>query len=211
MAYPKSQLHGTEEVVLDLRPHWWFFSRQVLALFVTVAFGVLSLAFEWPTQLRWVIGVLIVVAVGWFGLRYAKWATTNFVITTDRLISRDGILSRSGTEIPLERINTVFFAQSIFERLIGSGDLRIESAGEQGTSTFSDIRRPLDVQNEIYRQMESNENRKFDRVAQGMATGQPSAPESITDQIERLADLRDKGLLTDSEFELKKADLLRRM
>jgi uncharacterized membrane protein YdbT with pleckstrin-like domain len=213
MPYPESQLRHSEEVVLDLRPHWWYFSRQALALFVAIAFGVLSFFFFKTTVTDYIAGLLIVAAVAWFGLRYAKWTTTNFVVTTDRVISRSGVLSRAGVEIPLERINTVFFAQTIFERLIGTGDLRIESAGEMGTSTFSDIRRPFDVQNEIYHQMEDNENRKFDRVAQGMAAQQPvaAAPPSIAEQIEQLDQLRTKGLLTDAEFEAKKADLLRRM
>ena len=102
-------------------------------------------------------------AVVWFVFRYAEWVTTNFVVTTDRVIYRSGVLAKHGIEIPLERINTVFFDQSIFERVLGRGRPAIESAGETGTE-FSDIRRPSFVQNEIYRQMEENENRKFDRI-----------------------------------------------
>ncbi len=211
MPFNETQLHGHEKVVLDLRPHWWYFSRQILALVVAIVFGVLSLVLELPTEVGYVAGGLIVLAVLWFGIRYALWATTHFVVTTDRLIVRDGVLTRSGVEIPLERINTVFFSQTLFERMIGSGDLRIESAGEMGTSEFTDIRKPLDVQNEIYRQMESNENRKFDRVAQGMAAQQVATQPSLADQIDQLDQLRQRGLLTNEEFEAKKADILRRM
>ncbi len=212
MSYPADQLHSREEIVLDLRPHWWFLSRQGLALAVSIALGLASLAID-NNVVRLIAGVLIVASVIWFALRYIVWTTTNFVVTTDRLISRSGVLRREGVEIPLERVNTVFFSQSIFERIIGSGDLRIESAGEMGTSSFSDIRRPLDVQNEIYIQMENNENRKFDRVAQGMQanTAAAAAPVSIADQIQQLDALRSQGLLTNEEFENKKTDLLRRM
>ena len=98
------------------------------------------------------------------GWTYLKWVTTNFVITTDRLIYRHGVLSKHGIEIPLERVNTVFFSQSILERMVGSGDLVIESAGELGRQNFSNVRKPSAVQNEIHKQMEANENRKFDRV-----------------------------------------------
>jgi hypothetical protein len=101
----------------------------------------------------------------------------------------------------------VFFSQSIFERILGSGDLVIESAGEQGRQAFSDVRKPSAVQNEIYLQMEANENRKFDRIgARGGGGG-----DSIPAQIEQLDDLRRRGVLTDAEFQAKKADLLRRM
>lgn len=210
MPYRLDQLHPQEEVVLDLRPHWWFLVRQTLALVASIALGLASLVIG-NRALQIVAGVLIVGSVIWFIVRYIVWTTTNFVVTTDRLISRSGVLRREGVEIPLERVNTVFFSQSIFERVIGSGDLRIESAGEMGTSSFSDIRRPLDVQNEIYMQMESNENRKFDRVAQGMQANAGVAQPSIAEQIQQLDGLRQQGLLTDAEFDQKKADLLRRM
>lgn len=151
----------------------------------------------------------MLLAVAWFAKSYAVWATTNFIITTDRIVSRKGVLSRTGIEIPLERVNTVFFSQSLFERIIRSGDLVIESAGEMGSSKFTDIRRPLDVQNEIYTQMEANENRKFDRVGQNL--GPAAVAASIPDQIEKLDQLRHSGALTDEEFETKKAELLKRL
>lgn len=202
-------MRGGEEVVLDLRPHWWFFSKQLLALLLAIALGIAFLAFGVTGIANFVPGVLLLVAVAWFAKAYAVWATTNFVITTDRLVSREGVLSRTGIEIPLERVNTVFFSQSLFERIIRSGDLVIESAGEMGSSKFTNIRRPLDVQNEIYTQMEANENRKFDRVGQNL--GPAGAAASIPDQIAQLDQLRHGGALTDEEFEAKKAELLKRL
>lgn len=203
----QEQYRGGEEVVLDLRPHWWFFWRQIMALVAALVIGIVVLALGLDNNwLNLIPGLLLVIAVVWFAIRYAVWATTNFIITTDRIVSRRGVLSRTGIEIPLERVNTVFFAQSLFERVIRSGDLVIESAGEMGSSKFTDIRRPLDVQNEIYTQMEANENRKYDRVGQNV-----TSPESIPDQIEKLDALRQRGVVTDAEFEAKKADLLRRL
>lgn len=206
MAYPPDQLNANEEIILDLRPHWWFFAKHLLALVVAIAIGVAVLALVDDGRVSLVAGVLILAALIWFGLRYIVWTTTNFVVTSDRLIVRSGVVSREGIEIPLERVNTVFFRQSLWERIIRSGDLVIESASEMGSQKFTDIRRPLNVQNEIYRQMEANENRKFDRVGTNL-----NATASIPDQIEKLDDLRRRGVLTDEEFEAKKADLLRRL
>lgn len=205
MAYPPDQLNGNEEVVLDLRPHWWFFALQLLALVAAIALGVAVLALVEQPLLSLAVGVLVLGSLVWFGLRYIVWATTNFVVTTDRLIVRTGVVSREGIEIPLERVNTVFFRQSLWERVIRSGDLIVESAGEMGSQNFTDIRRPLNVQNEIYRQMEANENRKFDRV------GALAAQASIPEQIDKLDELRQRGVLTDEEFEAKKVELLRRL
>lgn len=203
-------LRTGEQVVLDLRPHWWFFARQAVTLLAVLVLGVVVLAFEPSGVVSLLVGVLLLAAIVWFAVRFIVWSTTSFVLTTDRLITRSGVLSRSGTEIPLERINTVFFSQSLFERIIRSGDLVIESAGEMGSSHFTDIRRPLDVQNEIYTQMEANENRKFDRVGQNLG-GAPAAGPSIPEQIGQLDELRRAGALSDAEFQAKKDELLRRM
>lgn len=214
MAFPEDQLYSEEQVVLDLRPHWWFFSRQILALVAALAVGVLTLVLSGGNAIASIAAaVLLIATLGWFTVRYIVWNTTNFVVTSDRLITRSGVLNRSGIEIPLERVNTVFFQQTIFERLIGSGDLAIESAGEQGSQRFTDIRKPLNVQNEIYRQMEGNENRKFDRVGRNLESSQGGggSNRSIPDQIQELDDLRKQGILTNSEFDQKKKELLDRM
>jgi len=131
-------------------------------------------------------------------------------VTTDRVIHRVGVISKHGVEIPLDRINTVFFHQSIFERLIGAGDLGIESAGERGSETFEDVRKPAIVQNEIYRQMEANSNRIYGGGRHAVPT-QPDAGGSIPEQIEKLDELRRKGVISEQEFAAKKADLLNRM
>jgi uncharacterized membrane protein YdbT with pleckstrin-like domain len=185
-----------------------FLARSGAALAGAVVVGVLALTHTSNKPVEFAAAVLVLAALGWFGLTYLTWASINFVVTTERVIYRSGVVSKHGIEIPLERINTVFFHQSILERVIGAGDLGVESAGEQGRETFSNIRKPSAVQNEIYRQMEANENRKYDRIGHGV-TG--PGDDSIPTQIERLDDLRRKGTLTEAEFQAKKAELLRRM
>jgi uncharacterized membrane protein YdbT with pleckstrin-like domain len=210
VAFSRKLLNEAEDIVLDLHPHWYFFAKSLLALLGSSVLG-LYVLFGWKDAPGWVealAGILVLVSLVWFGLTYAKWATTNFVITTDRLIYRHGVLAKHGIEIPLDRVNTVFFSQTIFERMLGSGDLTIESAGEMGRQAFSNVRKPSAVQNEIYRQIEANENRKFDRVGAGRG-GEPAA--SIPEQIDQLDQLRQRGLISDNEFQAKKAELLRRM
>lgn len=178
-----------------------------MALVGAVILGVIALTFFGGSALVSLLAAaLIVVVLVWFVARYVVWTTTNFVLTSDRLINRAGVFSREGIEIPLERINTVFFRQNLFERMIGSGNLVVESAGEMGRQQFAHVRQPLDVQNEIYSQMEDNENRKFDRAAGGGGAG-PSIPA----QIEQLDGLRQRGIISNDEFNRKKAELLDRM
>lgn len=212
MPFPRKLLNQGEDTVVDIRPHWWFLAEPTAALLGAVILGVVVLNFAsghdgtgWDV-LKIAAGVLVLACLVWFGFRYARWTTTNFVVTTDRVVYRRGVIAKHGIEIPLERVNTVFFNQTIFERMIGAGDLSIESGGETGKETFSDIRKPSLVQNEIYKQMEANENRKFDRIG-------PSAPQadSIPAQLEKLDDLRRRGVISEEEFTAKKAQLLDRM
>lgn len=209
MPFPRHLLTDDEDLVLDLRPHWWFLAPVAALLAVAVLFGLVALIKDWPSWISVPIGLWVLGSLAWFGMRYLTWTTTNFVVTNERVISRTGVVSKQGIEIPLDRINTVFFNQSVFERLIGAGDLGIESAGEGGRQSFADIRKPNLVQNEIYRQVEGLETRKLQRMGQA-ASGGP-APESIPEQIEKLDQLRRQGVVTDEEFERKKRDLLDRM
>jgi uncharacterized membrane protein YdbT with pleckstrin-like domain len=207
VAFPTKLLNDREEVVLDLRPHWIYMAEPTFAVLGAIIVGLVALK-TGVSILEYIAAALLLGCLGWFGVRYAKWSNTNFVVTTDRVIHRVGVIGKHGIEIPLERINTVFFNQSIFERLLGAGDLGIESAGERGAETFEDVRKPAIVQNEIYRQMEANSNRMHGGNQQGPTQ---AAALSIPEQIEKLDELRKRGVISEQEFASKKADLLNRM
>ncbi len=204
MAFSPKLLNDGEEIVLDLHPHWWFFIGPLVALVLTVAAVVAVSVLDLPDPLWFVVLGLLAVNALWLLARLAKWATTNFVVTSDRLIYRSGVMAKKGIEIPLERVNNIHFNQGIFERMLRSGDLMIESGGERGQQMFSDISRPARVQNEIYRTMEAAQARDADRMA-----GRREL--SIPEQIEKLDDLRSRGVLSQAEFDAKKAQLLDRM
>lgn len=210
MPYPKRLLNPGEQVVFDLHPHWWYFVGLALSGVLILAATLVAPTFLPSTgQIRGIVGYGLL-ALGalwlvWFLIRFLAWRTTHFVLTSDRLIFRSGILGRQGREIPLERVNDLSFHQSIFERLVGTGDLMIESAGQRGQDTFSRIPHPDRAQNMIYTAMEANRH----RVA-GPA-GPDGTSTSIPAQIAALAALRDQGTISDAEFQDKKADLLSRM
>ena len=90
------------------------------------------------------------------------------------MIYRTGVISKRGVEIPLERINNINFHQRLIDRIIGAGDLDIESAGKDGQSHFDFIRHPDGVQHEIYRQMETR-NMPVAMVQQAPAVAAPAA------------------------------------
>ncbi|MEM8903649.1 MAG: PH domain-containing protein [Actinomycetota bacterium] len=204
MGFPESNLNEGEELALDLKPHWWVFALPGASLVGLIALLLVVTATTDVAALQVVVVLVIVGVLGWIAVRYAQWVTTAFVVTNRRLIYRSGVVTKSGIEIPLDRVNNVIFRQTVFERLLGAGDLMIESAGESGQQHFHNVRKPNAVQNEIYRQMEELERGRITPVA-------APVEESIPDQIAQLARLRDEGVLTQDEFETKKRDLLDRM
>lgn len=203
MPYPKKLLNDFETVALDLHPHWWFFAKAVMALVASIAFGIVVLVMLDGTSqsvIGWVALVAIVFSVLFTVKRYLQWSTTNFVVTSDRVIYRSGVVAKSGIEIPLERVNTVHSNQSVFERIVGAGDLLIESAGETGQQRFTDVRKPDRVQNLIHSQREANQSRMFGGGAQHVT--------DVPTQLEKLEGLLQRGTISVDEFEAQKRRLL---
>lgn len=202
MPFPRRLLTEGEKVILDLRPHWialagpvfWTVIIGSLAGFLYVRIGHATSAKD---ALR--IAVLAAALLAWLPLSFVpavRWRFTLFVLTNERVISRSGVIAKHSKEIPLETINDVTFQQSVLERVIHAGDLIVESAGESGQNRFTDVRNPEHVQLEIYRAAEARKG-----------IGRPGGP-SLADELAKLADLRDRGVLTPEEFEARKRKLL---
>lgn len=203
MPLPKRLLNSFETIKIDMHPHWWYLTPSVSALAVSVAFSVwaLTLGDSNADKALKVIGIVLLVASGlWALIRYALWVTTHFVVTSDRVIFRQGVLRKVGVQIPLERVNNVNFEQTIFERMLGAGDLLIESGGADGQQTFEDIRHPDTVTNIIHQAIEEN-------AVAGPRGAAETAPD-VADQLERLEGLAQRGSITWEEFEAQKRRLL---
>ena len=207
MPFPRKYLNEGEEIVVEMRPHWFFLAGPAVALVLALVLAiVVSARVAGDVQRLALIPLLLLVVVSlvWFVVRYAKWATTTFVVTTDRLIHRTGVVSKSGREIPLERLNDVSFHSTIFQRMLGAGDLLIESAGERGQQLFASFPHPEKTQNLIHHQIELAQGRDADRMA-GRRELSP------LEQLEKLEELRVRGVISQAEFDVKKAKLLDRL
>jgi uncharacterized membrane protein YdbT with pleckstrin-like domain len=201
VGYPEHLLTDDEVILRQFRPHW----RVLIVPILLTILAIGALAVVWPVTDLGGSGALAATAL--IVLVWAMLAVppvvrrlfTQYVLTTERIIVRSGIISRSGVEIPLENINNVLFSQSVIERALRYGDVLIESAGSQGQSVLADIPQPEDFQSEVYRAREERS------LAMSGGRGGPRDPVA---QIEALADLRDRGAITEAEFEAKKQRLL---
>lgn len=211
MPFPKRLLVPGEELVLDLRPHWIALFLPTLATIGVVILGFWLIS-QFDGVVNWVLlAVMAILLIAYPIRRLVWWLTSYFVVTSDRLIHREGWIAKHSMEIPLEAINDVRFKQTVFERIIGAGTLVVQSASESGREEFKAIRSPEDVQKTIYHQGEMNQQRMFHppgtMAVPQPPSGVPLAPSTVT-ELERLADLRAKGVLTEAEFQAQKAKIL---
>ncbi len=191
----------------EVRPHWSFMLGPMAMTVLLVALAIAGFAI--PAVPAWVVDVLlgaIGVSLLWLLGRYVRWSTTTFVITTQRLVLRSGFLARRGREILLRRLNDLSYRQSILERMLGCGSLVIESGGEHGQELVPRLPRPYEVQRLINDQVA----RSYQGYQAGTAPPGRSGDLSIPEQIEKLDELCRRGLITESEFQVKRAQLLER-
>lgn len=199
MGYPERLLSDDEVIESQFRPHWSRLITEGLVVLAGIVIAILLFIFDMPSWSYAVVaGLVVILIVG----GVVRWLNTLHVITNERLIYRAGFIAKEGTEIPLEVIQDVAFNQSFFERVFGTGDLMIESAGERGQTRYEDIPNPERVQSLIYKMRE-------ERMLEVEAGGNPGRKESTASQLETLSQLHDDGKLTDAEFQAEKEKLIR--
>ncbi|MEZ0362121.1 PH domain-containing protein [Mycobacterium sp. pUA109] len=161
MGYPENVLANDEQVVLHRHPHWKRLIGAALVLLLITALAAFAAGFvstrAWdPTAknvIYAVIGAIWLVVVGWLALLpFLGWRTTHFVITDRRVMYRHGVLTRSGIDIPLARINSVEFTHRLIDRMLRTGTLIIESAA-QDPLEFHDIPRVEQVHALLYHEV----------------------------------------------------------
>jgi len=153
-----------EHLVLRLHPHWKTLVGPLLVAVIAIAVALVAEVLI-PSGSASNVGRLAVavVVIGvlmiWLMVPVLRWRTTVYELTNRRLRMRDGIITRHGRDIPLARINDVSFSKGLLDRLLGSGRLTVESAGEHGQIVLNDIPRVEATQGTLYRLVEEEQNR----------------------------------------------------
>ncbi len=159
MPFPRRLLIPDEQLVLDLRPHP---IALVMPAVVTIVAFVAAIWLGANTTVDWLWWALFLLVVVLYPVpKLIAWLTSNFAVTSDRVIHRQGFIAKRSMEIPLEAINDVRFEQGILDRIVGAGTLVISSASEFGRNSFDNIRYPEGVQKVIYEQGEANKKRMY--------------------------------------------------
>ncbi len=198
MSFTKNQLLPGENLVILARQHPLVLFRPVLLNIV--AFTVLAVISYFYSA--WSM-IFFIIPLLYFLWEFLAWRKKEYILTDRRVVKQEGVFSVSSFDAPLDKINNVFHQQSLMGRLLKYGEVGLETASEQGTTIFDFLSRPLDFKNAIVhqREMYSSNSRTGARVQQ----------QSVPQLIDELASLRDRSIITESEFQEKKRALLEKL
>jgi uncharacterized membrane protein YdbT with pleckstrin-like domain len=147
VAISQKLLTDGESVVVDTRTHPKALIVPGLILVVTLALAIFldrKIGNGFVSLLVWIVALVVIV---WWVLRpFLNWLTSTYTVTSKRLITREGIISRKGHDIPLMRISDVAFDQGIVDRMLGCGTLVVSDASTHGSVRLHDIPRVESVQ-----------------------------------------------------------------
>jgi membrane protein YdbS with pleckstrin-like domain len=179
VAYPDDLLSEGEQVVIHKHPHWKMLLLPYLALIVTLGVGIWLFILVQDASSPWnTIGMIAIGAVGlglvvWlFLVPFVRWRTTHFIVTTDRVMAREGVIKRTGIDIPMSRISSVRFEHGLIDRIVGCGTLIVESSSQEPLE-FDDIPKVEKVHSHIYREVNDNPLDDYARRGGGVQPTQP--------------------------------------
>jgi membrane protein YdbS with pleckstrin-like domain len=219
MTYAEKQLAPDEKILYRAKYHWIFYGRAIVFLLLSIAASALTLVLEskgagpTPSKISTAAAAaFLVIALVLFTIRGLRARADEFVVTDRRILHKVGIFAHETRQCPLERIQDVTVDQSFWGRLLGYGDLGIETASERGQILFPTIRNPEALRTAIWTHVgpggvSSPHAPGADRPSGPPGPGAPGRG-SAADRLAQLNDLRNKGLLTPEEFEAKRRDVV---
>ncbi len=165
MGFPHNVLSQGEQVVSNLRPHLMTVAAPavlgVVLAAVAVVVAVITPADQTGSIIQWAtVGLAALAAIPLVLVPFLRWRTTRYVVTTHRVMVRKGIISKSGKDITLSKITDVSFNQSALDRIIRSGSLIIESAGDSPNEELRNIPRSNEVQQLINQLVDEDSRRR---------------------------------------------------
>ncbi|GAA5067972.1 PH domain-containing protein [Nocardia callitridis] len=161
MGYPEDVLAPEEQLVLHRHPHWKMLFVPIVTLIVATAVAgflgglIWRKATEDTTRSVLLLVVLAawLVIVGWRCVApIISWKTTHFIITDRRVLVREGVITHSGIDIPMSRVSSVQFRHGLFDRMLGTGTLVIESSSTEPLE-YDDIPNVQKVHALLYHQV----------------------------------------------------------
>jgi len=200
--YIRDLLGENERILLVTRQHPFVLISTIfleILLIGLLVVGISVLTAYYPTAFYGYVLVLIPL-IGM--LRdILVWSNRQYIVTNRRVVQVSGVLSKDVVDSSLEKVNDVKMRQSFFGRLFNYGDIQILTASELGVNLFKHIGDPVRFKTAM---LNAKEELGFSEMG-------VQAEEDIPSLIAKLDQLRKQGIISEAEFQKKKAELLAKM
>lgn len=205
-SYLESLLGARETIQMSSRQHWFILVSMILLeifliFIILTAIVVASLNFR--EYVIWILlGGFLILLIPTFTMTrdILNWTHHQYIVTNRRVMQISGVINKSVIDSSLEKVNDVKMTQSFLGRLFDYGDIEILTASELGVNLFKRIARPVQFKTAMLNAKERLEHGDFEE-----------GHEDIPKLIARLDELRKQGVLSEAEFQTKKAQLLARL
>lgn len=201
MSFEEQLLPG-ENLVILTRQHPLVLFRPVLVNLVVL---IILTGLALYLQKGW-IAALSTLPLLYLIWEYIEWRRREYIVTNRRVVLQEGILSRSSFDAALDKVNNVYCSHSCLGRLLKYGEVRLETASEQGMSVFSFLLDPIAFRNSIL-----SAKQAYSPSTGTTSSSAPAPVQGIPQLIEELASLRDRGIISEAEFQEKKRSLLEKL
>jgi uncharacterized membrane protein YdbT with pleckstrin-like domain len=200
----KTELKNNEEVFLVIRKHWLvIIGPAIWTLIFLIIFNIYKSNF-------FLIGACY--TFGWFIYRILDRNTNLWIVTNLRVIDEHGVFSNNSKETPLDKINNVSYRQPLLGRIFDYGNVQIQSAAESGSTVHKMVERPNLLKDTITQYQESYKQEKIKEHAQSLANAVGGNEKinkiDISEELTKLHDLKEKGIITEEDFQKRKEKIL---
>lgn len=202
--YLEGMLGDNEQILLQTHQHWFvLFGKIFLEILLILLIIAASLVLQpfYPFAIYGLILVLVPL-IGMLG-DILTWRNKAYIVTNRRVIQISGVLNKDVVDSSLEKVNDVKMSQSFFGRMFDYGDIEILTASELGINLFHEIAGPVQFKTAM---LNAKEKMGYDELG---SDARPAA--DIPTMIEKLDILRKRGILSEEEFQRKKAELLAKL
>jgi uncharacterized membrane protein YdbT with pleckstrin-like domain len=199
----KTHLRENEKIVLETKPHWFTLIIPFLIMLIISIIGI-------------VIGsygiILAFISVGYFVYKIIERNKNIWAVTNKRVIDEYGVFSNNAKESPLDKINNVSFSQSFCGKIFAYGDVEIQTAAETGSTTYFKVENPGKLKDTITNMQEEYKEDQIKKqaveLASSIVAGQQNSTTDVSSELERLYELKQKGILTEEEYYKRKTKIL---
>ena len=197
-------LKKDENVVLTIRPHWFVLIGPIIMVVVGIILGILI------GNYGYLIPVVLVCYLGYeiVQRKYNLWVITNL-----RVIDEFGVFSHNSKESPLDKINNITYNQSVLGRVFNYGNVQIQTAAEIGSTTYHTVEKPKELKDTITLMQEEYKKSQILTQSQELAKAFSNSTQNqtiteVATEIEKLFDLKNRGILTEEEYNARKKKIL---